>query len=187
MQGKRFDLLLLDIHLPDANGIEFLKTINKISPDTRIVIINWDGTIQNKESALLAGAEQFLEKPFDIGVVRRFVATAFREDRCLRKHSRFLCNIPLRLSILAPSPEEAQFDLDSLSGTAKDVGREGVRVNTEYPLKEGQGVRLRADDERDPFSKLIPHEANAEIVWAVPGGGMFTAGLRFHAEVPLFY
>ncbi|MBP2669920.1 MAG: hypothetical protein H6Q80_2122, partial [Deltaproteobacteria bacterium] len=36
------------------------------------------------------------------------------------------------------------------------------------------------------FSKMIPREATAEVVWAVSGDGMSTAGLRFLAEVPLF-
>jgi CheY-like chemotaxis protein len=186
VRENHFDLVFLDIHLPDANGIDLLKTIREISPETRVVIISGDGSFQGKERALSEGAVQFLEKPFDISAVARIVESTFLEFSCKRKHFRYLCDFPLRLSILAPSPEEAQFDLDSLSGTAKDVGREGVRVNTEYPMKEGQGVRLRVGDEGDPFSKLIPREATAEVVWAVPGDGMSTAGLRFLAETPLF-
>lgn len=34
-----FDLNFLAIHLPDANGIDLLKTIREISPETRVVII----------------------------------------------------------------------------------------------------------------------------------------------------
>ncbi len=118
--------LFLDIHLPDADGIDLLTKIRKISPGTRVVIVSWDGSIRNKESALSAGAEQFLEKPFDIGVVTRFVSSAFREDPCKRKHSRYLCNFPLRLSILAPSPEEEQFFLGSMqrNGRGRRAGRD---------------------------------------------------------------
>lgn len=185
VRENRFDLIFLDIHLPDANGIDLMKPIREISPGTRVVIISGDGNFQCKERALSEGAAQYLEKPFDISMVARIVESTFLEFPRKRKHLRYLCDIPLRLSILAPSPEEAQFDLDSLSGTINDVGPEGVRVNTEYPLQEGQGVRLRIDDRRDPFSKLIPHEASAEVVWAVPGDRMSTAGLRFLAGAPL--
>ncbi len=185
MREERFDLLFLDVHLPDMNGIELLKTLRKVSPATRVVIVSWDGTIQNKESALSAGAEQFLEKPFDIGVVTRFLSSAFRKDPCQRKHMRYLCNFPLRLSILAPSPEEAQFYLGSLQGKAEDVGREGIRLTTNYPLRTGQGVRVRIDDEPDPFGKMIPGEAIAEVVWTVSRDNLSTAGLRFLAEPPL--
>jgi len=179
VRENRFDLIFLDIHLPDANGIDLMKPIREISPDTRIVIISGDGNFQGKERALSEGAAQYLEKPFDISLVGRIVETTFLEFPRKRKHPRYLCSIPLRLSILAPSPEEAQFDLDSLGGTINDLGPEGVCVNTDYPLQKGQGVRLRVDDAGDPFSKMIPRETTAEVVWAFPGDGLSTAGLRF--------
>jgi len=185
VREKRYELLFLDIHLPDTNGIDLLKTIRKISPDTRIVIVSWDGTIQNKEAALSAGAEQFLEKPFDIGVVTRFLSAVFRKDPCRRKQMRYLCNFPLRLSILAPSPEEAQFFLGSMRGTAEEVGADGIRLNTDYPLRTGQSVLLRIDGEPDPFGKMIPGEAFAEVVWAVSRDNLSTAGLRFLTEPPI--
>lgn len=185
MREKRFDLLFLDIHLPDMNGIELMKTLRKISPGTRVLIVSWDGSIRNKESALSAGAEQFLEKPFDIGVVTRFLSGALRKDSCQRKHIRFLCNFPLRLSILAPSPEEEQFFLGCMQGKAEDVGREGIRLTTDYPLRTGQNVLVRVDDEPDPFGKMIPGEAIAEVVWAVSRDNLSTAGLRFVVGPPL--
>ena len=182
IRENRYDLVFLDIHLPDANGIDLMKPIREISPEARVVIISGDGNFQGKERALSEGAAQYLEKPFDISLVGRIAESILLEFPRRRKHPRYLCSIPLRLSILAPSPEEAQFNLDSLNGTINDVGTEGVCVNTEYPLKEGQGVRLRVDGEGDPFSKMIPREVTAEVVWAVPGDGMSTAGLRFLAD-----
>ena len=186
VRENRFDLIFLDIHLPDANGLDLLKPIREISPESRVVIISGDGNIQGKERALSEGAAQFLEKPFDISMIARIAGTTFLEFPRKRKNPRYLCSIPLRLSILAPSPEEAEFDLGNLSGTINDVGPEGVRVNTEYPLQEGQGVRLRVDGDGDPFTKMIPREATAEVVWAVPGDGLSTAGLRFLVEQPRF-
>lgn len=125
VEENRFDLVFLDVHLPDANGIDLMKPIREISPETRVVIISGDGSFQSKERALSEGAAQFLEKPFDITMVTRVVESTLWEFSCKRKHFRYLCSIPLRISILAPSPEEAKFDLDSLGGTINDVGPEG--------------------------------------------------------------
>jgi len=186
VRENRYDLVFLDIHLPDANGIDLMKPIREISPETRVVIISGDGDFQGKERALSEGAVQYLEKPFDISLVGRIAESILLEFPHNRKHTRFLCTIPLRLSILAPSLEEAQFDLDSLGGTINDVGPEGVRVYTEYPLQKGQVIRLRIDGEGDPFSKMIPRESTAEVVWADPGEGMSTAGLRILARAPQF-
>jgi CheY-like chemotaxis protein len=186
LRKNRFDLVFLDIHLPDANGIDLLKTIREISPETRVVIISGDGNFQGIERALSEGVAQYLEKPFDLRLIARIVESTFLEYPSKRKHPRYLCDIPLRLSIRAPSLEEAKSGLDSLGGTINDVGPDGVRVNTEYPLEEGQGVRLRVSHADGPFSKMIPCEATAEVVWAVSGVGISTAGLRFLSEAPLF-
>ena len=179
IRENRFDLVFLDIHLPDANGIDIMKSIREVSPESSVVIVSGDGNFQSKERALSEGAAQYLEKPFDISLVGRIAESIFLEFPRKRKHPRYVCSIPLRLSILAPSPEEAQFDLDSLGGTINDLGPEGVCVNTDYPLQKGQDVRLRVDDAGDPFSKMIPRETTAEVVWAFPGDGLSTAGLRF--------
>ena len=183
---NRFNLVFLDIHLPDADGIDLLKSIREISPETRVVIISGDGSFQVKARALSEGAAQYLEKPFDIGKIARIAQNTFLEFPHERKHPRYMCNIPLRVSILAPSPEEAHFDLESLGGTINDVGPAGACVSTEYPLQEGQGVRLRLDDRRDPFARMIPDEGSAEVVWAHRGGGISTAGLRYLSGSPTF-
>lgn len=174
-----FDLLFLDIHFPDANGLELLGTIRAASPGTRIVVVSGDGSARNKESALAAGVEQFLEKPFDLEVLVRFVEGLSREEPSLRKHSRYLCNFPLKIAVLAPSPDEEQYHLGNIRGTAENVGREGIRLTTHYPLRTGQGVRLRIDGEIDPFSGLVPSGGCAEVVWTMPCESIFTAGLRF--------
>ncbi len=182
IREHRFDLVFLDVHLPDANGIHLLKILRESSPETRVVIISGDGTFQSKERALSEGAVQYLEKPFDIRTIARIVESAFLEYPHQRKQPRYYCDIPLRFSILKPSPADALYNLASLNGVAKEVGRLGIRVNSEYPLQKSQIVRLRIAADGDPFSKLIPREATAEVVWAVPENGITIAGLRFLNE-----
>jgi ActR/RegA family two-component response regulator len=179
---KRFDLVFLDIHLPDANGLDLLGTIRAGFPETRIMIVSGDGTFETKQAALSAGAEQFLEKPFDIGVVMRSVTGSFREWSCRRKHPRYLCRFPLKLSILSPLPGEEQFFLGSMDGVSEDIGHEGIRLTTEYPLRKGQKIRLRPAAEADPFSLMIPAGGYAEVVWGESRGDTSTAGLRFLQE-----
>jgi|GEM_PF-847422 len=60
-----YDLVFLDIHLPDANGLDLMQDIRRISPGTKVVIISSDGSEDNARRALAAGALMFIEKPFD--------------------------------------------------------------------------------------------------------------------------
>ena len=185
MRKQQFDLLFLDVHLPDGNGIELHSSLRSVSPGTRTVIVSWDGSEANKEDALASGAEQFLEKPFEIGVVRRFLSGALRDSPCQRKKLRYLCNFPLLLSILSPSPDEAQFDLASMQCIAEDIGEAGICLTTSYPLRPGQEVRLRVGGDPDPFGKMLPSDAYAAVVWSRRHGQQATAGLRFLPRSPL--
>jgi two-component system response regulator PilR (NtrC family) len=60
-----FDLVILDIRLPDADGIDILKQIREMNPLTPVIIITAYGTVENAVSAMKLGAFDFLMKPFD--------------------------------------------------------------------------------------------------------------------------
>jgi DNA-binding response OmpR family regulator len=80
-RSDRFDLVFLDLNLPDADGIELLDEIRGISPKTRVVIVTGDATDANREAARKAGADRFVEKPFDLALIRLLAATLLREAR----------------------------------------------------------------------------------------------------------
>ncbi|MBI5342477.1 MAG: response regulator [Deltaproteobacteria bacterium] len=59
-----YDLVFLDIRLPDANGLDMLPEILRISPETKVVVISSDGSASNVQRAIAGGALRFLEKPY---------------------------------------------------------------------------------------------------------------------------
>ncbi len=181
IHAASYDLAILDVHLPDANGIEILQEIKRVSPRTRVIVVSADAETVNIRRAIAAGAEQFIEKPFDPAVVRARVLDMFRDYPVPRRYCRHACRIPVRISLLAPHPPGAEIDLDQLSGTAEEVGPGGFRVATSYPLAAGQIVRVKvgAADSADPFLHLIPPHATAEVRWTTMAPGGFTAGLSF--------
>lgn len=176
-----YDLAIVDVHLPDANGIAILEEIKRLSPETRVIVMSAAADAANIRAAVAAGAEQFIEKPFDPSMLRGHVLGMFRDYPVPRSHPRYLCRIPVRLSLLAPAPPGTGFDLDRLSGIAEEVGAGGFRVATDYPLAAGQVIRVKADaaDSVDPFLHLIPTHATAEVRWTSMTPGGFKAGLSF--------
>jgi two-component system response regulator PilR (NtrC family) len=60
-----FALVILDIRLPDANGIEILKQAREISPLTPVIMITAYGTVEDAVRAMKLGAFDFLMKPFE--------------------------------------------------------------------------------------------------------------------------
>ncbi len=58
-------VVLLDLQLPDGDGLELLDDIRAVSPDSRAIVITANGSINRAVQAMRAGAFDFLVKPFD--------------------------------------------------------------------------------------------------------------------------
>jgi two-component system nitrogen regulation response regulator NtrX len=66
LRSEMYDLLFLDIWLPDKDGIEGLKEIKRYYPEIEAVMISGHGNIENAVDALRIGAWDFLEKPLSL-------------------------------------------------------------------------------------------------------------------------
>ncbi len=73
--SHRPDLVLLDINLPEMDGLAALEAIKKEIPDTVVIVFTAYGTSERAIEAMKAGAYDYLEKPFDLDefllIVRR--------------------------------------------------------------------------------------------------------------------
>ncbi len=67
-----FHVVVLDVWMPDGDGIEFMDTLSEISPDSVVVVITGHGNVEMAVKAIRKGAYDFLEKPFSMD---RFLIT----------------------------------------------------------------------------------------------------------------
>jgi len=63
---ERFDAVLLDLNLPDGNGLEWISELRAGQPDIAIVVITGAGDIPTAVDAMRRGADNFLAKPVDM-------------------------------------------------------------------------------------------------------------------------
>ena len=59
------DIVFLDVRLPDSNGLELLPEINRIDPETIVVVMTAHGDVETAVSAMKLGAYDYLTKPFN--------------------------------------------------------------------------------------------------------------------------
>ena len=59
-----YDLALLDIKLPDMDGMEILKIMRKKRPEVRVIVMTGYSTMSNAVQAMKLGAADYLSKPF---------------------------------------------------------------------------------------------------------------------------
>jgi len=65
LSRSEFDLLLLDLALPGESGIDLLPRITSMHPQLPVIMITAFGTVNNVVDAIRAGAENFVQKPWD--------------------------------------------------------------------------------------------------------------------------
>src|SRR3954447_17806451 len=65
VSDRPFDLVLLDLALPDRNGLELLPEIRAIDPQISVIMITAYGTVEDAVRAMQSGAANFLQKPWD--------------------------------------------------------------------------------------------------------------------------
>lgn len=66
LAGASFDLILLDLMLPDGRGVSFLKTLRKAGSKVSVMILTALDQISDRIEGLNAGADDYLVKPFDL-------------------------------------------------------------------------------------------------------------------------
>ena len=75
-QSKNFDVVLTDIYMPDITGLEVVREFRRFSPDTKIIAVTAQGSLEIALQAVEEGAFDFIAKPFNIDEVLSIVSRA---------------------------------------------------------------------------------------------------------------
>jgi DNA-binding NtrC family response regulator len=81
LEDRSFDVILLDLVMPDVDGLEALKRIKALDSTCEVIIISGYGTIPSAVEAIKSGAFHFLSKPFAPDDLRHLVARALEKRR----------------------------------------------------------------------------------------------------------
>lgn len=88
IKGGSFILAILDIKLPDIDGVELLEIIKKTDPDLSIIMMTAYASTENAIKALNRGADAFVTKPFDIEELRALVKKSIDKQMLTKEKQR---------------------------------------------------------------------------------------------------
>ncbi|TXE05663.1 response regulator transcription factor [Gelidibacter salicanalis] len=103
-----YDCILLDISLPDGNGLELLKELKSSGKDEGVIIVSAKDSLDDRLEGLNLGADDYLPKPFHMAELHARVKAVLR-----RRH--FEGNQQIKLGNLVISPESRDVKIDDLS------------------------------------------------------------------------
>ncbi|MDB5007824.1 MAG: Response regulator MprA [Mucilaginibacter sp.] len=152
LQTAAYDLLILDVMLPDINGIELCRQIRLTDNKTPILILTALDQVHNKVSGLKAGADDYLVKPF------HFSELLARIEALLRRQN---ANQPKGHTLIFDD-----LKLDTWSNIAERAGSQIILTAKEFSLLE---LFMRNPN------KVLSREYIAEQVWKID----FDTGTNF--------
>ena len=104
LEGRRYDLLLLDVWLPKMDGLETLARVRILDPDVPVIVISGHGTIETAVKAVRMGAQDFVEKPLSLEKTLLVVKNTLRQRRLESENRSLKQQVEQRYTMVGESP-----------------------------------------------------------------------------------
>jgi two-component system nitrogen regulation response regulator NtrX len=168
-------LVLLDLKLPDKDGIEVLKEIAALKPNLPVVIISAHGNIKTAVQTTKIGAFDFLEKPLDMDRLLITVRNALQQETLKTEINRLRSETLKQYQMIGESPAiQKVYDLidkasgvkssvlvTGANGTGKELAAKAVHFNSPRQEKPFVKINCAAVPETLLESELFGYEKGA--------------------------
>ena len=156
------DLVLLDLMLPDVDGLEVLRQMREDESAPPVIFISGQGSMRAAVAALQLGAYDFMEKPVDPNRLRHLVRNALEVDKLQRELDRVsrLCgllsdeNVRLKYDLADSKPVRYASAAEDSRGSSKAVQRTILHgLKNEFALIAGSAMLIRRRGPVSPDSE----------------------------------
>lgn len=182
----QYDLMIIDLGLPDGSGLDLIPEIKQIHPDAGILILTAKDAIEDKVSGLDLGADDYMTKPFHKAELNARIRSILRRNKFNR--SNIMQIDELKVDLLA---SQAFVNDTPLNLTKKeyDLLLYFMQNPNRILTKESIAEHLWGDhiDQADSFDFIYNHIKNLRKKIVSAGGknaihAMYGMGYRFNRE-----
>jgi PAS domain S-box-containing protein len=183
-QERFFNLALIDIKLPDMEGVELLRPLKKMHPDMAVLMVTAYASVESTIQALKDGTSAYITKPLNMDEVLSTVSGALEKQRLLRekRHAEELLQERVKeLTCLYAINHDMRKQL-SLEGVCRGIVKHLVPAmrfpEITIPVIELDNRRFTSKK----YTKGLSHGLHAEI--RVGGEACGTCGVYYSEDKP---
>ncbi|MBI4240337.1 MAG: sigma-54-dependent Fis family transcriptional regulator, partial [Candidatus Rokubacteria bacterium] len=81
VRREPFDLVITDVRMPKVDGIQVLKAVKDLAPDTVVIMITAFSSTENAVEAMKLGAYDYITKPFKLDEIKLIINNALEQKR----------------------------------------------------------------------------------------------------------
>lgn len=129
-----FDAVLLDLRLPDGDGLALLHELKQLQPDIQVLMLTGHGTIESAIEAMKAGAFDYLTKPCNLSELELTLEKALEQRQLLVE------NIGLRQVVHRQTPELKIIGESAPLKTLLEITRKAAQSDTAVLIQGESGV-----------------------------------------------
>ena len=116
IRGRPFNIVIVDIKLPDISGLEILELTRELNPEAAVIMITGHASIETAVDAINEGAYSYIVKPVAMSELETIVNNALREQRLLTENRELVESLQQSNKRL----EEANRALEQVSQAKSD-------------------------------------------------------------------
>ena len=179
LKEKHYGLVITDMRMPEVSGIDLLRKIKNMMPQTPVVLLTAYGTVQNAVDAMREGAFDYLLKPFDAEALENVVRRALESGKKEKGHRAHVLvtqdpRFSRTIEMAAHAAESsATVLIEAESGTGKELLARMIHERSPRRAKPFVAVNCAALPENLLESELFGYEKGSFTGAAVSKPGKF--------------
>lgn len=120
LENENFDLILLDVMIPELNGLEVLRRVREQNEDVKIIMLTARDAVMDKVSGLDSGANDYMTKPFEIEELLARIRVHLKEKSTLKVQNEDDNASIYRYLSIYKSRREVYIDKEPINLTQKE-------------------------------------------------------------------